>query len=213
MIPNGINEARFAEVPTRDDAKANLGLDGKIILGFTGFVRDWHGLDRVLEFLAGSAQGNLHLLLVGDGPARENLEATAQRLNVADIFTVTGIVAREQIASYVASFDIALQPSVVAYASPLKLFEYLALGHAIVAPATANIMEILQDDRNALLFEPDSEQEFFACVRRLLDDDALRETIAERRLTWVANAERVLALYARLGARNAPAVASAQREQ
>ena len=135
VIPNGINLERFAHTPTRDEAKAALGLDGKFVLGFAGFVRDWHGIDRVLDFLA--EEPDHHLLLVGDGPAREALVERAAALGVSDRFTLTGIVMRDEVAAYLAAFDVALQPNVVAYASPLKLFEYLALGHAIVAPATA----------------------------------------------------------------------------
>jgi len=50
VIPNGINADAFSRLPARDDAKRALGLQGRLVLGFVGFMRDWHGLDRVLEF-------------------------------------------------------------------------------------------------------------------------------------------------------------------
>ena len=52
VIPNGINKAHFDSAPTPDAAKANLGLQGRLVLGFTGFVRDWHGVDRVIDWMA-----------------------------------------------------------------------------------------------------------------------------------------------------------------
>lgn len=208
VIPNGINTERFGEASGRNEAKSTLGLSGKFVLGFAGFVREWHGLERVLEYLAAAGDIESHLLLVGDGPARDFLQQKANELGVASQFTVTGIIDRENVASYLAAFDIALQPRVVPYASPLKLFEYLALGHAIVAPATPNIMEVLEDGRNALLFDPECTDEFCAHIRRLHGDRELRErlgsnasnTINDLGLTWDRNAQRVCQLFKDLGA-------------
>jgi glycosyltransferase involved in cell wall biosynthesis len=74
--------------------------------------------------------------------------------NLQERVTFTGVVPRERIPEYVAAFDIALQPAVVPYASPLKVFEYLALGKAIVAPRQPNIEEILTDRLNAFCLIP-----------------------------------------------------------
>ncbi len=206
VIHNGIDSHKFSSVLSREEAKSRLGLSGKFVLGFAGFVRDWHGLDRVIEFLGVDKHPDQHLLLVGDGPARDGLLRRAEELGVADQFTITGIVSRDDVANYLAAFDIALQPNVVAYASPLKLFEYLALGHAIVAPSTDNILEILSDGDNALLFDSQSDEQMFDAIRRIRDDAELREglahgaqeTIGRLGLTWDENANRVTRLFVRL---------------
>lgn len=207
VIPNGINIRRFGTNPDTGAAKRALGLDGHFVLGFTGFVRDWHGMDKVIDFIARSgARENCHLLVVGDGPARQAIEQQAQRLGVADRVTFTGVVQRDDVAHHVAAFDIALQPAVVAYASPLKLFEYLALGRAIIAPAQPNICEVLSDGENALLFDPQDESGLVKAIQRLMADGELRqrlarnaaETITRQGLTWVGNAQRVTALAERL---------------
>ncbi len=203
VIPNGINKERFVARPDTAQAQRALGLEGHFVLGFTGFVRDWHGMDKVIDFVAkDGAQLHCHLLVVGDGPVRNALEQQAQRLGVADYVTFTGVVQRDEVARYVAAFDIALQPAVVAYASPLKLFEYLALGRSIVAPNQANIREILQHEVNALLFDPEDATGLVKAIQRLMQDSVLRErlahkageTIAEQGLTWNANAQRVTQL-------------------
>jgi glycosyltransferase involved in cell wall biosynthesis len=208
VIPNGINQAHFAHAPAPEEAKAAQGLAGKLVLGFTGFVRDWHGVDRVIRWMAsGDAPANAILYVVGDGPARADLEAQAASLGLADRVRFTGIVPRDQVPSLVAAFDIALQPAVTPYASPLKLFEYLALGKAIVAPRVPNIMEVLREDRNALLFGADDEAGLAAALTRLAHDGALRDrlaaaaraTIGEMNLTWAGNAQRVTALFQALG--------------
>jgi glycosyltransferase involved in cell wall biosynthesis len=204
VIPNGINGERFESAPDVEAAKRALGLDGRLVLGFTGFVRDWHGLDKVLDLIAGDPpESRRHLLVVGDGPARAGLERQARELGIENRVTFTGIVGRDDVARYVAAFDIALQPAVVAYASPLKLFEYLALGKAIVGPAQPNIEEILRRDHNAVLFDPADPNGLAGAVSRLCSDAVLRKkvaanayaTISDQQLTWSANAHRVVELF------------------
>ncbi|HTJ96310.1 MAG TPA: glycosyltransferase family 4 protein [Rhodocyclaceae bacterium] len=203
VIPNGINEAHFAHAPSPKQAKAERGLSGKLVLGFTGFVRDWHGVDRVIRWMASAAApANAHLLVVGDGPVRAELEQLAQTLQIADRVTFTGVIHRDQVPAWVAAFDIALQPAVVAYASPLKLMEYLFLAKAVVAPRTPNLTEVLTDGENALLFDEAEQGGLEAALSQLCSDEALRERLAKgalasihsQQLTWDGNARRVVAL-------------------
>ena len=218
-IPNGINEAHFAAAPSPQAAKAALGWDGALVLGFTGFVRDWHGVDRVVRWMAtADAPPNARLLVVGDGPARAALEQLSRDLHVSQRVRFTGVIDREHVPAHVAAFDIALQPAVVPYASPLKLFEYLALGKAIVAPRQPNIEEVLTDGENALLFDALAPGALEAALTRLCADPALRQhlaagsaaTIARMGLTWCSNALRVTALAAGLCARR-PIAAQAKQ--
>lgn len=200
VTPNGIDTAAFEGLPLRAEAKQCLGLEERVVLGFTGFVRQWHGLERVLDVMQ-RLRVPSQFVLVGDGPARVELEQRALALGLAANITFTGVVERSQVVGLINAFDIALQPDVVAYASPLKLFEYLAAGCAIVAPDRPNIREILIHDVNAWLFDPDDPDGFTEAVARLANDAALRQrlgnaakaTIHQRHLTWSGNAERILA--------------------
>jgi glycosyltransferase involved in cell wall biosynthesis len=203
VIPNGINRSHFAQAPAPEDAKARLGLSGRLVLGFTGFVRDWHGVDRIVDWMASpSAPANSHLLIVGDGPVRSVLEQQAASRGLADRVTFTGVIDRHLVPAHVAAFDIALQPAVTAYASPLKLMEYLALGKAIVAPAVPNLQEVLTDGLNALLFKEGVPGQLEAALTCLCVDAALRQRLAQGaqdsidrlNLTWQGNASRVVAL-------------------
>ena len=200
VIHNGIDPGRFEAPEDGRLVRQELGLEDSLVLGFTGFVREWHRLDRVLELLSTGADGKRrHLLLVGDGPARRGIEARARSLGVEKQLTVTGIVERDTIARYVSCFDIALQPDVVPYASPLKMFEYMALARPIVAPDTENIREILVHEKSALLFDPGHPDAFLSEVERLLGDAGLRKRLGEearqqvfdRGFTWDSNARRV----------------------
>jgi glycosyltransferase involved in cell wall biosynthesis len=178
--------------------RTRLGLDGKTVLGFVGFVRPWHGLEWAIRALP-RLPGEVHLLVVGDGPAQEGLENEAAALGVRDRVHFAGRVSHAAIPAYVGNFDVALQSRAVSYASPLKLFEYMAMARAILAPDQPNLREVLTHGTDALLFDPGSEESFFEALRQLSADASLRarlgaaarNTIAVRDLTWAGNARRV----------------------
>ena len=196
VIPNGIDLARFPRHLAKSDSAS-------VTLGFVGFVRAWHGLDLVIE---GMARGAAHsqLVVVGDGPAVPDLAALASRLGIAERVVFRGLVPPEQVAALVATFDIALQPSATPYASPLKIFDYMAAGCAIAAPDQPNIREILTHDVTALLFDPATPGAMWQSVEQLIAHGALRarlgaaarETLLQRNYTWSGNAERVVSLAA-----------------
>lgn len=191
VVPNGIALDRFAAPPPPREQGP------QVVLGFVGFMRAWHGLDRVIGALP--EQSGLALVVVGDGPVRTELEAQAAALGVADRVRFTGLVAHEDVPTWLARFDIALQPRVTPYASPLKIFDYMAAGCAIVAPDQANIREVLTDGETALLFDPDQPASLVAALRRLIDDPALRlrfgcaarAELERRDYTWRHNAKRI----------------------
>ena len=205
VIQNGVNDAFLAE-QDGGEVKERYNLAGKLVLGFTGFARSWHQLERAVKFIAAAGRPELHLLIVGDGPACADLKALAAACGVGEQLTITGVVQREEMPAHVAAFDIALQPAVTAYASPLKIFEYMALAKPILAPATKNIREILQHGENALLFDDEAGAPFDKCLMRLVEDAPLRAKLgAEARasllrqdLTWTGNARRVAALAEKL---------------
>jgi glycosyltransferase involved in cell wall biosynthesis len=195
VVPNGIDPAAFADLPARPDAPDPLAL------GFVGFVRDWHGLDAVISAMADHVGSpRLDLVVVGDGPARPALERQAAALGIADRVRFTGLAPHQDVPRLVAGFDIALQPRAVAYASPLKIFDYMAAGRAIVAPDQPNIREILTDGETALLFDPASADALWQTVLRFAGDAALRTRlgaaarleIERRRYTWGGNAARLI---------------------
>jgi glycosyltransferase involved in cell wall biosynthesis len=212
VMHNGIDRGLLSSTAVDPQAKVRLNLSQYTVLGFTGFVREWNGLDSVLEQLARPEGKDWFLLIVGDGPARPGLEQRARDIGVASRVRFTGVVKRPDVAGYVSAFDVALQPAANAYASPLKLFEYMALGRSIVAPDQPNIREVLTHEKDALLFEPDNPVSFAHAVQRVAEDAQLRArlaataalTVRQRQLTWRSNAQRVVEIAERLVASSRP---------
>lgn len=207
VIPNGINFDQYRDLPMPAEAKSRCGLQDRLVVGFTGFVREWDRLDRIVRWVAQScATHNTHLLIIGDGPARAEIEACAAALGIADRVTFTGAVPREEVPRISMAFDIALQTALVPYASPLCLFEYLALGKAIVAPDQPNHHEILSNRKDSLLYDPEDPQGIEKALDTLLQDDSLRRRIAAeagtvivaKGLEWKRHAARIIGLFAGL---------------
>ena len=207
VIPNGVDLRRFSANADGGAIRQRLGINDSVVLGFTGFMRPWHGLERVIDVIAdqGRALG-LYLLAVGDGPARQQLEERASEHGIVDRIRFVGAVDRSEIPAYVAAFDIALQPSAVAYACPLKLVEYMAMGKAIVAPDQPNIRELIEDRKTGLLIAPTNTGRLAEAIRLLAKEAGLRrelgcnaaKAVRARGLTWDQNAEKVERLAERI---------------
>jgi glycosyltransferase involved in cell wall biosynthesis len=112
-----------------------------------------------------------------------------------------GRVAHDEIASWIACMDYAVLPDSNQYGSPMKLFEQMAMGVAVVAPDYAPVAEVIDDGRTGWLFP---RRQTDACVQRVLDlatqteerrrvGAAARDYIARER-QWRNNAEQLLTL-------------------
>ncbi|MEM9704677.1 MAG: glycosyltransferase family 4 protein [Pseudomonadota bacterium] len=200
VTPNGVEPAFLQPAdPTPVRERFNLQ-ENHLVLGFCGFVRDWHGVDRVVAAMAREvALRDARLLIVGDGPAVPGLRSAAASSNIGERIIVTGVVQREDMPAHIAAFDVALQPRVTAYASPLKLFEYMAQSRAIIAPDAPNISEIVRDQEHALLTPAGDDQAFGRALSALARSPdlrarlgaAAREELRRRDFTWAGAAARV----------------------
>ncbi len=202
VLHNGITPADYQHADGTELRK-ELGLSGKIVLGFVGFVREWHRLDRVIHVLKHHGTNpDLHFLVVGDGPAVPECIALAEQLGVRHRVHFVGFKNRDAIPNCLAAMDIALQPAVTDYASPLKIFEYLISGLVTIAPDQPNIREILTDRETGLLFKPDNFEEAERAIVELSQDTRLREKlgqaskdlIRQRKYTWDDNAIQIVGL-------------------
>lgn len=130
--------------------------DQDIVIGFVGFMHLTGGVEWALECLP-ELPSNVRLVCVGDPPME--LKRKAEELSVMHRVTFTGLLSKDAALEQVSTFDIALQPDVTAYASPLKMFEYMACRTLIIAPSSNNIKEIL-DEHCAVFFELGDKESF-----------------------------------------------------
>ncbi len=201
-VPNGVDTDLFATRPDRQQARAAFGLPtGDVLLGFTGSLRPWHGLDIAVAALA-ELPDWVGLVVAGDGPVREQLEQQAAALGVDHRVRWLGALAHERVPQMLAACDLALAP----YPrlpnfgfSPLKLYEYLAAGVPVVASDIGQIRRALEDGRWGRLVPPGDASALASAVTIELSDldaahvraDAARE-YAMSRHGWTERASRIL---------------------
>ena len=98
VISNGVNTVEIASRLGQYDVRRAHGIGARLVLGFVGWFKPWHRLDKVIELLASRPEwrGRIHLLLVGDGPERAHLEQVARENGVQGAVTFTGPIGRDR---------------------------------------------------------------------------------------------------------------------
>jgi len=213
VAPDGVDLAKFAISMSRAQARREVGLplDKKIV----GYVGRFHtmemrkGLDtmiRALRILKEEGFDNVALCFVG-GP----LEMASLFLDLAkkegieekDLIFVNH-VPPGTIPLYLCSFDICTMPfpwteHFAYYASPLKLFEYMASKTPIVATDLPSTREILRDGENTVLVAPDDPRALAEGIERTLSDAELAVRIGQQaredvvQYTWEKRAVNIIA--------------------
>ena len=206
VIPNGAVPTRYG--PATHDAgqqlRAARGVPADaFVMGFVGYMRDWHRLDLAVDLLVRPGFDSLHLWLVGEGPALENVIARAATVGARDRLHVIGALNGHEVPAQVCAFDAALIPAINSYASPLKLFDSLAAGVVTLAPRQDNLAEIIDDGRNGVLFDAESPADLERSLAPLVKDRARaaaigaagRQSLLDNEWTWSGNARRVVEVF------------------
>ena len=150
----------------------------RFTFGMVGAFLPWHGLEFAVKTLAAFLKDkNCKLLLVGDGPERTRLEQWIDELQLHGFVELTGFVPATRVPHYLNHIDVALIPDSAEHASPIKLFEYMAAGKAVIAPARASIQQIITHEFDGLIFETLNPRAFLAAVERIYRDAELRKRL------------------------------------
>jgi glycosyltransferase involved in cell wall biosynthesis len=189
-------------------ARAAAGLaEDALVIGFVGTMNRWQSMPVLLPVMRAvlQARPEAAFLLVGDGEHRADLEAACRAEGLLGRVRFTGRKAHAEVPPLVAAMDIAVLPDSNAYGSPMKLFEYLAMAKAVVAPRVGPVEEIVRDGENGLLIDPANAEQLAERVLRLAADPGLRFRLGQQgrayvlaNHTWRRNAEAVLAIHRRL---------------
>lgn len=202
VMPNGVDERAFHDAVDGAAVVEHHGLQRAFVVGFVGWIRPWHGVDTLLRAAAKLTRviPTLKLLIVGDGPAVPALHELAREIGIEETVVFVGSVEASEIPAHIAAMDVAVQPNVTEYASPIKLFEYLAIGRAVVAPDKPNIREVVEDGETALIYTAGNPEELAERIQQLFLEPELRarlgaaaaKLVEKRNYSWLGNAERLV---------------------
>jgi len=211
VLPNGVDAELFHPAYDREQIRRRWGLNGAPVVGFVGSFQVWHGLDNLVASFAQVARElpGSRLLLVGDGPARPALEQKIRESGLEAAVTITGLLPQAGVPQILAATDVTVLPypelPSELWFSPLKLYEYMAAGKAIVASRAGQIAEILEDEKSGLLVPPGDVSALSAAISRLirnpaerarLGDNARRQAVEQH--SWKEYARRLAEIYAGL---------------
>ena len=209
--PNGVNTEVFHPDCGGRDLRRELGLEDRIVIGFTGTFGPWHGAPVLAEAATRVGDPRCHFLFIGDGDQRGVTEDVLRRAAGTERATFVGRIPHTRIAAYLDACDILVSPHIRStdgtefFGSPTKLFEYMAMARPVIASRLGQIVEVISDGKDGLLVEPGDAAALARAIEKLAKDEgmrerlgaAARETVA-RRHTWVRNAARVFDSLERL---------------
>jgi len=167
--------------------RRNLGLTTEPVVIWVGGFYPWHDLDLLLKSftLVLQRRPDAKLVLVGDGQTRPSVERMLQKNGLLQAVILTGAIAHTDVPEMLSIAAVAVVPSAPVPASrggtgtPLKLFEYMAAGKAIVATALNHAAEVIQDGYNGLLVEAGDVNRFAEAILTLLNDPVERGRLGQ----------------------------------
>jgi len=204
IAPNGVELERFASLPDPVTARQKLDLPSAPTVMCTGHLYAGRGADLFLALAKEIPQA--HFVWVGGRP--DDIATWKSRAQ-SDNVTFTGFIPNNDLPLYQSAADILLMPygraimgssgtaDSASVASPMKMFEYMAAGRAIVTADLPVIREVLNDN-NAVFCEPDDIGKWKVEIEKLLADEPRRLTLGRQArqdveaYTWLARAEKIV---------------------
>lgn len=191
IVPNGVDTTRFNPIPRDEELASQLGVAGKTVIGYVGSVLDYEGIELILEAaeVLNRTREDFHVLIVGDGAELERFQHHVQERELEHVVTFTGRVPHEEVERYYSLVDITPFPRlplpVCEMVSPLKPFEAMAMGKAVIASDVAALKEIVTPGVNGYLHEKGSTESLIEQLVRVLDDPERTRQIGIQAREWV----------------------------
>jgi glycosyltransferase involved in cell wall biosynthesis len=178
IAPSGVDLERYADMPDASTARRELGLPEKVTVGYTGHFYAGRGTGLLLKLAERFPQAQF--LWVGGNAEdiqRWRLTLASQGL---DNVLLTGFIENSRLPLYQAAADVLLMPYERSVAvssggdtadvcSPMKMFDYLAAGRAIISSDLPVLREVL-NEQNAVFCSPDDIQSWVQALQDLLAD-------------------------------------------
>ncbi|MFM5753442.1 glycosyltransferase family 4 protein [Aeromonas veronii] len=212
LLPNGVDSTRFIPKPRNEKLAEDVGVTNKVVIGFLGSVVQYEGVEYIIEatsILKKRGVKNFSTLIVGDGAVIDQVKDLSSNLCLDDLVIFTGRVPHDHIEDYYSIVDICPLPRkglpVCEMVSPLKPFEAMAMGKAVISSDVAALAEIVQDGVTGLLHQKDNAEDLANKLQMLIEQPELRNkygtaarewVVAER--DWKVLAQRVDAVYKKL---------------
>ncbi|MBI4283993.1 MAG: glycosyltransferase family 4 protein [Chloroflexi bacterium] len=192
-FPNGVDIASFAG-KEGSEIKERYHLSEAKVLIYLGVMAKQRKLEVLIRAFSRvkETKEKVKLLMVGDGTGRKDLEKLVAELGIKDDVIFTGQVPQSEVPSFLAAADIGIDPrpplSYYVVSSPIKTFEYMAMGKPVVVSIeTRENKEVIEQSEGGILVAFSAES--FACaIIELLDNPEKAREMGRKGYEWlVAN--------------------------
>lgn len=211
LTVNAVDGGIFQSIPHDAEIRAKYNLNGATVIGYVGGFYPWHGIDLLLQAVKNieCEYGNLSILLVGDGPVKNQLKNQYAKLRMHSKMIMPGEVEHKDLPKYLAAMDICILPDSNEYCSPVKILEYMAMGKPVLAPNLGNVKDIISDRVNGVLFKAGDCADMEKTIKLILENKELRADISSsarkeifKYHLWSNNVEKILCAYAKAADNN-----------
>lgn len=193
---NGVDVGAYTGDSKELRTKLQLPQDKKIVMYVGSFL--WYSMDVLVDLAVALDQGACLIIVGAKEEEIRTLQQKAHAKNISDRMMYVSRVKPNQVAEYLCSADILVNPLVITYPGSIssKLYEYMAAGKPIVSTAGGANLEILRNNENAMIVEL-SGKAFAVAIKRLIDDAAMRDSLSvaarddARKYTWEERAKRI----------------------
>jgi glycosyltransferase involved in cell wall biosynthesis len=193
VITNGVDVSRFhPNVPCQHIVKKHR-LKGKTVVGFVGSFHFWHGVENLVRLIdkITTADSDVAFMMVGRGGAlKPDLDRFISERNLEDRVFCTGFVPHDEVPAYINAMDVVVAPYPPLeffYYSPVKIYEYMACGKAVVTSGIGQIAELIEHGKTGLLCAPGDTRSLINAVQRLLRNRAMRRTIGRNASVYISH--------------------------
>jgi glycosyltransferase involved in cell wall biosynthesis len=179
VIPNGVDVHPFRSVE-KPISRQELGFaDEDILLTYMGRVSPEKNLPFLLRAFAGIAKtyDNVSLVIIGDGPERENLEDRVRVMGMNERVKFTGMIPYSKLPAYMASADVFATASVTEV-HPLSVIEALASGLPVVGIQSPGVGDTVEDGVTGYLAPEEDLAVFTAKLSRIITDHEARKQMS-----------------------------------
>lgn len=175
-IPNGVPTRRTEGRRSRAEERSQLGLTDEVAVLYLGRLAEQKGLEYLVRAvpLLGQDRPRVRVLLAGDGPLHDHLNALATDLGVGNEVRFLGF--RSDVGDLLAAADIVVLPSLWEGLS-VSLLEAMAAGRPVVTTTIGSNREVTRDGAVASLVPPKDPVALAAAIRELVNDPARREEL------------------------------------
>lgn len=181
VIPNGVDLSRYHQA-IEPLSREQIGFsEDQIVLIYTGRLGPEKNLSFLLRCFAGVAQAYEHvrLLLIGDGPEKENLELQALYSGIQDKVHFAGMVPYENIPSYLAMADAFVTASITEV-HPLSVIEAMASGLPVLGIQSPGVGDTVEDGETGFLAKKEDMAVYTAKMVRMVIDAAALKRMGEQ---------------------------------